>query len=380
MLIRSQLSDYRPAALCKGREWVVKYYVRDEATGRMRRMREKLNHIADKAERHRFGLRRVKEINALLALGWNPHRDGMDLVKPRTVAEACDHFLTAKEREGREPDTLRSYRSCAGMLCQWLARSPVPKCTVSAFSEDLARAYMNASFIDRQLSPKAFNNYHTFYITLWNWFIEQGLVKHNVFRVVKKKPLPKEGSKLRPPTEEERRRIRAALEQEQPRAFAFLLLCFHCAIRPKEAFMLRPEHFRLEEQTIFIPGNISKNDRSQGVAVPDVLLPHLLALGVERQRHDHYVFSTRFQPGPKLKNSRYSGGWWNSVRKLADLPGEVTFYRMKHAGGEQLSRDGLEAVDLMNHFRHSDLKQTSIYTRRDYQKGVRTVIRKASPF
>ena len=42
------------------------------------------------------------------------------------------------------------------------------------FTVQHAKTYMDASFVERQLSAKTFNNNHTFYVILWNWFIEKG--------------------------------------------------------------------------------------------------------------------------------------------------------------------------------------------------------------
>ncbi len=140
---------------------------------------------------------------------------------------------------------------------------------------------------------------------------------------------------------------------------------------------MKPENFHLQMQSITVPGRIAKNRRKQGVAVPDVMLSLLLALGLDKQHPDHFVFSTGFRPGAKQKDS---GKAWSRLRDATGLAKEVTLYQLKHAGGEQLSRDGVSEVDLMNHFRHHDLAETSIYTKRNYAEGVRTVVHKASEF
>lgn len=372
--------QYTPAQLCIGKECVIKFYVNHPVTGKRERVRIKLNRIKNVQERLRYGNRRVKEINALLALGWNPFRDGDSNKVAKTLGDAMDDFIRAKVREKREKETLRSYRSMCGLLLQWIKRSPLPKCTVGAFDESMAKGYMAESYVTRELSAKSFNNSHTFFVSFWNWLIEQDYCGTNVFKAVKKKEVPKEASKHRPPTIEERERIRIHLEKTDMRFYTFCLMCFHMAIRPKEAFMLKPQHFHLETQSILIPGSISKNDLTQGVAIPDVMMPYFLKMGMEDMRPDHYVFSSGFRPGPLLKDSRHSGRRWNRLQKEIGLDKAVTFYQLKHAGGIQLSRDGVSEVDLMNHFRHHDLAQTSQYIKQTYKEGVRTVITKATSF
>lgn len=372
---------YRPAYLAKGKEWKVVYQVRHPETGAWHRRKEKLNHIRDPKERKRFGEQRVHELNRRLAMGWSPFTHAAPKVSSTTLGEAVQVFLDAKVREGLRDDSLRSYRSQTGIFLRWLTERGLHQQVPAAFTPGLAANYMHQTYVERRLGPKTFNNYHTFMVTMWNWLKDQQYVRENPFVDVKKKKVePERANARRPPTAEERARIRAYLQEHNPRLLTFGLLCFHCAIRPKEAFMLKPAHFHMKEQFITIPGNIAKNKRTQGVAIPNVLLPYLVDLGLDRQRPQDYVFSTGFRAGNKRKDSRHSGYHWRRMAQKIGLAKEVTFYQLKHAGGEQLSRDGVGEVDLMNHFRHHDLSETSIYTRRAYQDGVRTVVDRASEF
>ncbi|HRH69027.1 MAG TPA: tyrosine-type recombinase/integrase [Flavobacteriales bacterium] len=371
---------YTPARLCTGKEWVIKFYCVDPQTGKRKRHREKLNHIPDVKTRREYAKQRIQEINGLLALGWNPDTDTALAHVGKSVQTAAEEFLRSKVRLKRRKDTMRSYRSNIDILLTWLRATPTPDLPVEAFNADMARAYMQWRFEECELSPKSFNNNHTFCITLWNWFAEKGYVKDNPFSVVKKKELDPEESNKRPPEGLERAIIRKYMEEHTPRFFTFCLLCFHMAIRPKEAFMLMPQHINLDIQTILIPRDIAKNKRTMGVAIPDVMMPQLRALDIASQNPSHYVFSTDFEPGSVLRDSRYSGKAWSRMREATGLSTDVTMYQLKHAGGEQLSRDGVGGVDLMNHFRHHDLSETSTYVKRAYKEGVRPVITKATRF
>lgn len=371
---------YRPAYLSRGKSWMICYWAMDNRRGCLRRKKEMLNHIRDLGDRLRFARQRIRELNTVLALGWSPFDRGLDEHGVKRVERACEEFIAAKERERIRRDSLRSYRSMAGILIDWLREKRMSEMGIGAFTQANARAFLNESYIARELSPRSFNNYHTFYVTLWNWLKEHGYVRENVFQGIKKKKLDPDGSTRRPPTSHERALIRNHLEREDPRFFAFCLLCFHCGIRPKEAFMLRPEHFNLPGRFIIVPGSVAKNHRTQGVAIPEVMVPNLEALDLGAQHPDHYVFSRRFEPGAILCDSRDSGRAWTRLREVIGLSQEVTLYQLKHAGGEQLSRDGVSEVDLMNHLRHHDLSETSTYTRRNYKMGVRDVLKKASKF
>jgi integrase len=382
MQIDQNSRRFRPAQLHKGKTWVIKYYVltRDTDTGKetWARKREKVNKPKNLRLRLQVARDRIRELNNQLAMGWAPWlrmagNPSVPLVK------ACEEFLRSKEKENRRLDTMRTYNSNVRIMLRWLSDSPYRDCTVRGFSSDLAKAYMKWCYTQRDLSPKSYNNTHTFQVTLWNWFKAEGYCDNNVFLGLPKKEQNPDGSSKRPPTEEERTMIRKDLEQRRPRFLTFCLLCFHCGIRPKEAFMLKPEHFDVRNQVIVVERSIAKNKRTMGVAIPGVAMPHIMALGLEKQKRGDYVFSRNFDPGPQLLNSRDSGREWERMRKRIHLDQKVTMYQLKHAGGEQLSRDGLSDVDLMNHFRHHDLSETSRYTRRTYKEGVRSVINRATP-
>lgn len=371
---------YRPPYLLDGKETIIIYYFRHPDTGAMVRKKEKLNWIRDKRQRRQFAQDRIKELGLLLSAGWNPVSDKDVVRKGALLSEALEAFIKAKERAKLSKHSMRSYRSYCGILLAWCAQTGYDKVVCTAFDQVMAKAFLQHSYLERELIPRAYNNYITFFHSLWSWLLDTGWVTVNVFHGLKRMRIdPDKPTTKRPPTMEERDRIRNYLA-EKPRFHAFAMLCFHCAIRPNEAFQLKPENFHLEAQAITVPGPIAKNRRTQGVAIPDVLMPLLEQINIKGQRPELFVFSTNFEPGLKQEDSRHSGRWWERLRQATGLSKEVTLYQLKHAGGEQLNRDGVSEVDLMNHFRHHDLSETSIYTRRTYLGGVRSVIRKASPF
>ncbi|MBL8002604.1 MAG: tyrosine-type recombinase/integrase [Flavobacteriales bacterium] len=381
LIERLQVTEnFRPAQLTRGKEWVITYYVRHPQTGQMKRVREKVNRVRDLSARKAYAERRVRELNTILGLGWSPFSSKLAGHGNRPIHLATEDFIKAKERERIRKDSMRSYNSLVSILVSWCDKRKLKEMPVLDFTESRAREFMHESYVDRELSPRSFNNYHTFFVTLWNWFKEHGYVAYNVFEGIKKKRVDPDGSTRRPPTIEERKRIREYLQEHNPRFLTFCLLCFHCGIRPKELFMLKPSHFHIGECFIMIPGSVAKNHRTQGVAIPEVMMQDILALELGKQDPAHYVFSSKFEPGPRLCDSRDSGRAWTELRQAIGLSSDLTLYQLKHAGGEQLSRDGVGEVDLMNHLRHHDLSETSTYTRRTYQKGVRTVLKKASPF
>lgn len=381
--------DHLPARLVEGKPatkkkkagyWYVTYSVRQAHDGRMRRFIVKVNRVKSIPERRRQGRRLAAEINARLALGWNPLTEAATPRAHHKLVEAMDAFLEAKAREKLEANSLRSYRSSIGILKEWLAGVRMIDRPVVAFQTMHAREFMLESYTKRELSSRGWNNYHTFYTTLWRWFNEMGYAEKNVFEPIKKKRVDPDDTSRRPPNEEEQIMIRKHVEHYDPRFLAFCLLTFHSGLRPKETFLLKPEHFHLNEMYVDIPKSISKVKRPRHAAIARVDMPIMRALKVHEQDPQEYVFSTGFKPGRKLKDSRYVGTHWQRLRRDTGLSKDVSFYTLKHAGGQQLFSDGIDPNELMNHFGHRDLKMTTIYTRARLPQGSRFVKNRASEF
>jgi integrase len=371
---------YRPARLVEGKEWTIVYWVRHPQTGLWARQREKVNHIKEVRIRRQWSRQRVDDLNLKLRIGWNPLRTGETAKSITLVEAALAAFISSKVRDKLEKDSMRTYRSLCGILLEWLRERQMHTLAISAINEGHARLFMDDCYMRRTLSNRTYNNYLQFYVSLWNWLKDERYVGSNVFAGLKRKKVSKEAKSFRPPTEHERGQIKAYLEREQPRFLTFCLLCFYMGIRPKEAFMLRPRDFHLAAGAIVVDHSVAKNDRTQGVAIPHNLMPHLLALNMEAQHPDHYVFSSGFEPGPLLRDSRVSGKAWDRMRQRIGLAKEVTMYQVKHAGAVAMARAGLGAVDLMNHLRHHDLAMTTIYTTQSDMDGVRAVIDKEVKF
>ena len=376
----SASDNYEPAELKEGKESIIVFRVKDPTTGAWVRKREKLNHIKDLKVRKHFAAVRVRDLNIKLAMGWNP------LVNKETARSVVDlptaiaSFLKAKRRDGLEQDSMRSYESLTTLLVRWLQAKNMDHLAITVFAESHAHRYLADQYEVRGLSNRTYNNYLQFYTSMWNWFKHERYVGSNPFGEIPRKRTKTDDKAYRPPTESERALIREYLNEHNPRYFTFCLLCFHMGIRPKETFMLKPRDFHMKSQAIVVDKSVAKNDRTQGVAIPNNLMPHILELGLDRQHPDHYVFSDNYEPGPIKHTSRTSGRTWSQMREALGLPKDVKMYQVKNAGGVELVRAGLGAVDLMNHFRHHDLAMTTIYTKESSLDGIRTVLDKEVKF
>lgn len=378
MGILSRAEAFRPATLTKGKVWFISWYQADQ-TGVLKRVRRKVNHIRCPKARRQWADLRVKEINARLLLGLPADQAKVVPRGETPLQEALDRFLATKTKDELRKDSMRSYRSYCGILSDWLATQERLQAPVASFGEEDARAFLEHCYLYRRISARTWNNYLAFFGTLAGWLVEHKYLPRNVFAGIHRKKAPK-GKNRRPLTDAERRMVRADLEANDPRFLVFSLLLFHCALRPKEAFMLRPEHYDLERQCINVPPEVAKNGEARAAAIPNVLVDLVRGLGIQEQDPAHYVFSEDFAPGAKLMTSQYSGKAWDRLRTRLGLPMEVKHYSLRDTGLIQLARDGVSRVDSQNHFDHSSAAMQDIYSRLGQAEGNAAVKVKATAF
>ena len=149
---------YVPAKLHDtGAVWYISYYVINPPTGKLKRLRIKLNHINPIKERRKAAKEIIAHINEKLVLGWNPLEE-KGIFKPVKAFDAMDLFIKAKDKES-EYSTMRTYRSLVKILKNWLLSKEFNKDGyISAFTKDVAISFMNEIDSDDNLCAQTYNN------------------------------------------------------------------------------------------------------------------------------------------------------------------------------------------------------------------------------
>ena len=370
---------YRPARLLDGKEAMIIYYAWDPAGGGVRRVKEKVNRAKDSPGWSKWCRQRVGELNAKLALGWSPFVDRQAPRAATLLPKALEAFIAAKVGDELSEDSIRSYQSQVSILQDWLEKKMLVDLAVGLFSEERAVEFMEDR-METGLSKRTFNNNKTFFGTLWNWFVRHKYARSNVFSAVDHKRVDKRKKNRRPLTDEERVLVRAWCAKHAPRFLIFSELMFNCGLRPKEVFLLRPRHVDLRRRCVDVTEEIAKTNRARTAAIPNVLMPALVALDIDKIPPEHYIFSDDYMPGNQRKSSRTSGRTWRDLRAETGLPKEAKHYSIRDTAVLQLARDGVSRVDSQNHFGHSSGEMHDVYGRQYLEEGNDEVRRKATAF
>lgn len=354
---------YVPAKLHDtGDVWYISYYVINPATGKLKRMRLKLNHIKPVRERKKAAKAIMASLNEKLALGWNPMHDAASNNMSVKMFDAMDAFLRVKEKES-EHSTIRTYRSQVKILKEWLLKNGFDRngCA-SAFSKIVAIRFMNDVDEDVRLCAQTYNNRLRFCSIMCNWMVEKGYMSSNPFASLKRKPKKQTHKTRRTFNDDELKRLWDFLEQENRGYLLICLFCYCCFMRPKEIVLLKCGDIDIRRQILNVRGAIAKNDNDSQRTIPDTMMKYLLEIDLSHS--DWYLFSGKhdFLPGAaKIWSQRISDYWFKNVRPACGFSKDLQFYSLKDTGITNMLGQGVPASFVKQQADHSSLAMTSAY-------------------
>lgn len=351
--------DYVPAQVSTGKIIRVFYYAKT-ADGKLKRYVTKCNRGRNKAECLKRARMIAAELNLKLELGWSPdcpidfnaasHKDC------ETFKSAIEKFLATKSKELR-PDSMRSYNSFCNYLSSYLTEKNLIDSAVCDFSERQAKLLMEK--IGEEVGKLTFNNYLRFFTTFFLWCVEREYCSANPFDNIKKKKLDEKNRDVIP--HDVRCKIqRYIMEQGMEPYYYIMLLCFRCLIRPKEILMLKFKMVDWENGVLNIPAEVAKNHKARVVALPKEIMDFLIQY--KRKPNDWYIFSTRYNPGTVLKNTRDIDKTWVEIRSACKLPMSYKFYSLKDSGITEMLEADVPSKLVKELADHHSLDMTEKYT------------------
>ena len=152
--------------------------------------------------------------------------------------------------------------------------------------------------------------------------------------------------------------------KRDPKLLLFVKFIFYCFIRPVEIRFMRVEDILFYEQKILIRGEISKNKKTQYVAIPDAFLKDLDFL--KKAPPGSYLFpSVKSNKKPIGKNTMTARH--RKILQHLGFSSDYKLYSWKHTGAVQLVKAGVSIKAIQTQMRHHSLDQTDQYLR---QLGV----------
>jgi len=370
--------DYLPAELRENKEWYVRFYVINPATGKLHLKKIKINRIKSVKERRKYGKRLVSKVNRKLEEGWNPFFEQEASKSYHNIYQVFDAYINVKSKELRE-QSMRSYRSNMNILKKFLKKEdPEKKMYALSFTRKTANDFMNYMYLDRNVSERRFNTLVMFGKILFAWMMQYSYVKANPFDGIKKKKEKVKKREIIPVSV--RNEIRGYLEKNDYEFLVFLMLEFYALLRPNEILNLKISDIDIKKQVISVNSKIAKNGKFRLVTIPDVLTDYLLKLKLHLYSDSLYVFSDKMKPGKILKQTKYAGRRWLKLRKALNLKQEYQMYSLRDTGIINLLQSGVSPEEVAKQAGHSDLSITSIYALHANKNANEQIKRKSKKF
>ena len=170
------------------------------------------------------------------------------------------------------------------------------------------------------------------------------------------------------------KRLKAFMIEHDPELWQFVQFVYYCFVRPKELRFLRAGDIMLEEEKIFVPGEISKNKKGQYITIPDCYLPNLQWI-YELSPADYLFPSPMDLSKPIGRNTMYRRH--KNILKQLNFGPHYSLYSWKHTGAVAAAKAGVSVKELQIQLRHHSLDETDKYLR---QMGVSDLVHLKSKF
>ena len=343
----------------------IEFRAYDPEQGKMRRKTIKLNRIKGVTNRRTHAREMIKRLTDQLKKGWNPWiaKDVSDLMVFEDALQRYESHVEKMLAGGYfRKETYDGYKSNVKILREYIAKKR-PLYYVYQFDRTFCVDFLDYVFIDRDNGAQTRNNYLNFLRVFSGFLVEKGYLKSKPtdgIAPISKRLYQKERECI--PLNVVGNIADYCRNREPDFLFACYLL-YYCFIRPVEMTRLKVRHFNLKACTITIPGECSKNKKTQTVTLPKKVIEYGIDLGIFSAPMDDFIFSTRLKPGPVEIDPKIFRDYWAKVRRALNLKKEWKFYSLKDTGITEMCDRKMASIAVRDQARHSSLAITDIYTR-----------------
>jgi integrase len=375
---KSAQFPYKLAVLndCNGdptKRWCITFYVwHTEKNALVRKQLWISLKFKTKAQKVAEADRKIKQINSLLAKGYHVGKTtpapAQQMPKPEnwTVIQAIDWVRERKEPSIRKRSQ-QSFQLFRTELQRWLELNGMAKLPLFLLRSDHLDQYLHWIRIERKVGNTTYNNYLEFIRITFNYLVKQGKIDRSPAASLQRLKQEEPTNVAFP--EDVKLKLLEKYQSDSPELAIFAKYIYYSFIRPKELRMLRVSN--VLDKTIFIPGSIAKNRKSEHVLISPALERLIGSLGVRQAPAHWYLIGHDGRPSERSVSTNFFTMRHLSIRQALGLPDVYTLYCWKHTGVTDTYRQTLDIEFVSRQCRHSSLDMTKKYLRglgllRDY--------------
>ena len=347
------------------KQWFVYFSVRHPETGKLERVKlyEGFARFATVEERTQHGERLIKETNKKLNTGWNPIAEKYILQTDPEKLPSTSIALTATLKEQKinlRTKSFQSYESHLRGFCAWLLKEGLEDTSINEITSQQANHFIRHLLIDKSTSVTTRNAYLRTLKTLFNKFIDHqapDLNLKNPFAKIKK--IGNTSRSARPFSENQIQLLKENISARDPQLWFFIQFMFYCYIRPTEIRRLKIGDIHGDK--IQVRGEISKNKKTEYVAIPRPFMNFLKVQGVFTYPESYYIFGRDGRPGPKNYSANHFSNKHLEILRELNFSSQHKFYSWKHTGVVIAYKNGADLKELQLQLRHHSLDMVNKY-------------------
>lgn len=362
LISQKALVEFTMPRLHKGKQWYVDFFAYDPASGRLRRKKYMLDRMKGNREKSAMASVLISNLYEKLKAGWNPYtqaRQTRHYTELATVFERYAAYLeTAKAKGTLKPKTAIDYASRFRQLRLYVEEAGVMIRYAYQFDTAFAVDFLDYLIYDKDVNAKTRNNYRTWLSTLCSWMRERKYIDANPIEPIH---LMREGEKFRdalPPSA--LAKLKEWTQRHNPPFYLACMMEYYTFIRPDELRYIRVGDISIEEQSVFIRPEVSKNRKGQVVALNDAVLKIMIEQEVFKHHSGEFLFGHDMVPGEEQLYVNQFRLEWARMRKVLGFPDRYQFYSLKDSGIRDLANaEGI--VYARDQARHTDVSVTNKY-------------------
>ena len=359
------------------RPWYVEYSIRNPKNSALERFRvyEGLS-TGSVEERNILANKIATKLKRKLKTGWTPF-DKFDIIYSESLnyQKVTDKLKLSKQKNNTwrnelgiwldhhqhaiRKSTYQCYQAKFRIFVEFLESKKIDMDDILYFCLKDVELFYEFLQKDRQLSNKTVNEYTILFRRVCKDLFIKNIISENHFKNTRR--LKSFSSKPIPFNETNILKLKELILKTDPQLWLCVQLIFYSFIRPNELRFLQIKHFDFVAGKIIIPGEFSKNHKTQTVIIPDPLLEYFNEKEFNKYNYDDYLITLKGTPGENHVGHNYMGNHFRRIRTLLKMPSSYKFYGWKHTGVLSLKRSGVDPFAMKDQLRHHSLDEMLEY-------------------
>ena len=355
----------------EGPEPYIYFYAYDPKSQALKRKKIKIAHLGNRQERKKRAPILCQKFMELLSSGWSPWID--DDCPHMTFEEAINAYIKHITRENKngvlKTSSFETYNSYIKMLRLYNESRKRPIFYISEMTEKFLTDFLDWIYEERGNSCRTYNNYINFLNTVCLFFIKKEILSKNPAEDI---PKMKRTQTIKTRNNFSDKDLNLLFDRLDNHDRKFLLACYftyYCFIRPNELYRIKVKDINIEQQTVFVSSEISKNSLDATVTIPNTVIELIKKLGIMKHGKECYIFGEHFETCKKIGHNKMFGNYWDRfITKDGGLCPEFKgkgycFYSLKGTGITTMLKEGVPTIIVRDQARHQDITTTEIYTK-----------------